>query len=218
MKLKSTQGQSTYSVSISLIGKTTDFLSNYLLSMPLQFVIMTYFSSSVAYINGIQVAYYMPKYQAVSSPQDVAFKDVASDDLDKTKHSKPLRNNDNAIVTFRDTPENNSLSEQSTSNINITDESVCIDDQQCLVNSQDVGNEARCPRFCGRGLTRECIRFSAILCLGIILCLYAVGVVWNTQTVGGLLCPAAIAIVMTFAYSFLRYKSFSPNARFMAYL
>ncbi|CAH1802004.1 unnamed protein product [Owenia fusiformis] len=58
MKRRSTSGQSTYSVSLSMIGKTTDFLSNYLLVMPLQNIIMIYFSSSLAYINGIQVALY----------------------------------------------------------------------------------------------------------------------------------------------------------------
>ncbi|KAK3584364.1 hypothetical protein CHS0354_010149 [Potamilus streckersoni] len=55
MKLQSTKGQSTVSVLIAMIGKTTDFLSNNILIVPLQFVVMIYFSSSVAYVNGIQV-------------------------------------------------------------------------------------------------------------------------------------------------------------------
>jgi len=40
---------------LDLMGKTTDFLSNYLLGLPPQYVIMTYFSSTLAYINGVQV-------------------------------------------------------------------------------------------------------------------------------------------------------------------
>ena len=55
MRLRSTNGQSTPSVVLDLMGKTTDFLSNYLLRLPSQYVIMTYFSSTLAYINGVQV-------------------------------------------------------------------------------------------------------------------------------------------------------------------
>ena len=55
MHLRKTSGQSTPSVVIGVIGKTTDFLSNYLLRLPPQYVIMTYFSSTLAYINGVQV-------------------------------------------------------------------------------------------------------------------------------------------------------------------
>ena len=55
MRLRSTNGQSTPSVVLDLMGKTTDFLSNYLLGLPPQYVIMTYFSSTSAYINGVQV-------------------------------------------------------------------------------------------------------------------------------------------------------------------
>ncbi|WAR19760.1 hypothetical protein MAR_001598, partial [Mya arenaria] len=58
MKLQSTSGQATSSVVIAMVGKTTDFLSTNGLVMPLQYVIMCYFSTSVAYVNGIQVAYY----------------------------------------------------------------------------------------------------------------------------------------------------------------
>ena len=58
MKLRSTKGQSTASVAIAMVGKTADFMSNNGLVLPLQYVIMSYFSSSVAYINGIQVAWY----------------------------------------------------------------------------------------------------------------------------------------------------------------
>lgn len=58
MRLQSTSGQSTGSVIIAMIGKTTDFISTNGLVMPLQYVIMVYFSSSVAYVNGLQVAWY----------------------------------------------------------------------------------------------------------------------------------------------------------------
>lgn len=58
MRIRSTSGQSRGSVFIAMVGKTTDFLGNYILVLPQQYVIMTYFSSSVAYTNGLQVLWY----------------------------------------------------------------------------------------------------------------------------------------------------------------
>ena len=55
MRLRTTDGQATPSVLLGLMGKTADFLSNYILVLPPQYVVMTYFSSSLVYINGIQV-------------------------------------------------------------------------------------------------------------------------------------------------------------------
>lgn len=55
MKLQSTSGQSTVSVIITVFGKTMDFLVTYGLNMPLEYVVMCYFSSSTAFINGFQV-------------------------------------------------------------------------------------------------------------------------------------------------------------------
>lgn len=54
-QLRSTRGQSTLSVVITICGKTTDFLSTYALDMPLKYVIMAYFSSSMGLTNGCQV-------------------------------------------------------------------------------------------------------------------------------------------------------------------
>lgn len=56
MRLRTTSGQATLSVVLMLMGKTTDFLATYLLKVPPQYVVMTYFSSALAYINGIQVS------------------------------------------------------------------------------------------------------------------------------------------------------------------
>ena len=56
MRLRTTSGQATPSVVLGLMGETADFLSNYLLLLPSQYVVMTYFSSTLAYINGIQVS------------------------------------------------------------------------------------------------------------------------------------------------------------------
>ena len=56
MRLRTTSGQATPSVVLGLMGKTADFLSNYLLLLPSEYVVMTYFSSTLAYINGIQAS------------------------------------------------------------------------------------------------------------------------------------------------------------------
>jgi uncharacterized protein with PQ loop repeat len=54
----STRGQSPETISISFLGKTTDFIAMVSLDIPLQYRIMTYFSTSSAYINIIQYLYY----------------------------------------------------------------------------------------------------------------------------------------------------------------
>ncbi|KAI6185171.1 hypothetical protein M3Y99_01953400 [Aphelenchoides fujianensis] len=58
MRRQSTHGLSNPSIAIASIGKTTDFVQNYVLIMPLQYVVMAFFSSSVAQIGTIQVLWY----------------------------------------------------------------------------------------------------------------------------------------------------------------
>ncbi|KAF9426972.1 hypothetical protein BGZ76_002523 [Entomortierella beljakovae] len=58
MKRRSVAGQSYISLGLSLAGKTTDVLMQYTLLMPLQYVYMTYFSSTLAYVNIIQLIVY----------------------------------------------------------------------------------------------------------------------------------------------------------------
>ncbi|PFX15997.1 hypothetical protein AWC38_SpisGene19759 [Stylophora pistillata] len=76
MRLRTTDGQSPVSVELTLVGKTTDFLATYLLLLPLQNVVMIYFSSTTAFINGIQVIWYLklqPKtYSNHRSPDEDA--------------------------------------------------------------------------------------------------------------------------------------------------
>lgn len=58
MKNRSVISQSTISLLLTFIGKTTDFISQYSLVMPKQYVYMTYFSSTLAYINIFQLILY----------------------------------------------------------------------------------------------------------------------------------------------------------------
>jgi hypothetical protein len=61
MKNKSIMSQSKISLILTFIGKTTDFISQYSLIMPQQYVYMTYFSSTLAYINIFQLILYHVK-------------------------------------------------------------------------------------------------------------------------------------------------------------
>jgi len=58
MQRGTTDGQSTISLILVLVGKTSDFASSYSLKMPSQYVVMTYYSSTAAWINIIQLCFY----------------------------------------------------------------------------------------------------------------------------------------------------------------
>jgi hypothetical protein len=57
-QIRSTEGQATCSLLFTFMGKTTDFLSAYLLSMPTQFRVLAYFSSTQAFLNIVQWLWY----------------------------------------------------------------------------------------------------------------------------------------------------------------
>ncbi|KAF8944618.1 hypothetical protein BGZ47_003988 [Haplosporangium gracile] len=58
MRRRSVSGQSYISLVLSFIGKTTDVIMQFTLLMPTQYVFMTYFSSTFAYFNFIQLIIY----------------------------------------------------------------------------------------------------------------------------------------------------------------
>lgn len=58
MKRKSVIAQSYISLGLTFIGKSLDFFTQFSLIMPQQYVYMTYFSSSFAYINVLQWIHY----------------------------------------------------------------------------------------------------------------------------------------------------------------
>ncbi|KAG0337882.1 hypothetical protein BG004_007452 [Podila humilis] len=55
MKRRSVQGQSYISMGLALVGKTTDVIMQFSLLMPTQYIYMTYFSSTLAYFNIMQL-------------------------------------------------------------------------------------------------------------------------------------------------------------------
>lgn len=86
-KLRSTMGQSTRSVIIAFIGKMTDFLSTYGLLMPIQYVVMIYFSSSVNYVNVIQVVWFhgrKPNFSRDEPPGTVQYNEFRDDEVDES--------------------------------------------------------------------------------------------------------------------------------------
>ncbi|XP_060076425.1 uncharacterized protein LOC132556050 [Ylistrum balloti] len=102
LKLRSTSGQSTRSAVIATIGKMTDFLATYGLVIPLQYVVMTYFSSSVAYINGIQIAWY---YRRGHSGGTSELPKATVEDNDFTEgniQSYDVASEDNAVMSPED--------------------------------------------------------------------------------------------------------------------
>ncbi|KAK3841537.1 MAG: hypothetical protein J3R72DRAFT_421983 [Linnemannia gamsii] len=58
MRRRSVSGQSYISLGLSFVGKTTDMIMQFTLLMPTQYIYMTYFSSTLAYFNVIQLVVY----------------------------------------------------------------------------------------------------------------------------------------------------------------
>jgi hypothetical protein len=58
MRRQSVSGQSYISLGLSFVGKTTDMIMQYTLLMPKQYLYMTYFSSTLAYFNILQLVVY----------------------------------------------------------------------------------------------------------------------------------------------------------------
>lgn len=58
MRRRSVSGQSYISLGLSFVGKTTDVIMQFTLLMPTQYVFMTYFSSTLAYFNFMQLVIY----------------------------------------------------------------------------------------------------------------------------------------------------------------
>ena len=73
MRRRSTYGLANMMVTITAIGKTTDFMQNYILIMPIQYVIMAYFSSTVAQIQTLQVRPFRWEIQNIVTMQILRF-------------------------------------------------------------------------------------------------------------------------------------------------
>ncbi|KAF9091106.1 hypothetical protein BGX29_011131 [Mortierella sp. GBA35] len=67
MRRRSVEGQSYISLGLAFVGKTTDVIMQFTLLMPMQYIYMTYFSSTLAYANFMQLVIYTQE-RRVASP------------------------------------------------------------------------------------------------------------------------------------------------------
>eukprot|EP01094_Clydonella_sp_ATCC50884_P021703 TRINITY_DN4834_c1_g1_i12.p1 TRINITY_DN4834_c1_g1~~TRINITY_DN4834_c1_g1_i12.p1 ORF type:complete len:278 (-),score=55.16 TRINITY_DN4834_c1_g1_i12:1191-2024(-) len=71
-RLRSTYGQSSAALLITMIGKCSDAISGFVLVVPVQTYLLTFFSSSTAFINGLQFV----AYRFGSPPPDSSLDDA----------------------------------------------------------------------------------------------------------------------------------------------
>jgi uncharacterized protein with PQ loop repeat len=76
MRRRSTYGLSNSSIALTAIAKSTDFMQYYLLIMPIEYVIMGFFSSTAYQIGTLQVIYYWNKLP-VGEESDIKEEDTS---------------------------------------------------------------------------------------------------------------------------------------------
>lgn len=167
MYLQSTSGQSTGSVAIAMVGKTTDFIATNSLVMPLQYVIMVYFSSSVAYINGMQVAWYYGNDDSLQGDGH-----DASQDATKIKHEDNMAFN-HSVESYEARHDIHHQWNEISSKSNAVLDSA--NTQQCFV-------------FAVRWLCIVVISFLLIGCV--------VGFTWNIESYFGVFAPVSIMCII----------------------
>ncbi|XP_077867617.1 cystinosin-like [Saccoglossus kowalevskii] len=173
MQRQSTSGQSTLSVCISLVGKTTDFLSSYLLTRPLQFVIMAYFSSSMAYINGMQVVWYWRNRHTTNELPSPVY------------GGKNSRDDERGYADFTTDDETENVPSE-----------LEIPEDYSVDNNPPVTPSLKIERvLCAIPLRILFAIFISVTLLG-----YSVGLIWNTQSFIALIAPIGIVAVMLASY------------------
>ncbi|XP_077997998.1 uncharacterized protein LOC144451100 isoform X2 [Glandiceps talaboti] len=179
MQRQSTSGQATKSVYLTLVGKTTDFLSNYLLVVPIQYVIMIYFSSTMGYFNGIQLFWYWKKRDQVSTT--------------------PLTSGANTGERVQDVPD---MSKGEYMYFTNDDEAVPIPDVTTQLDDEDnssSNNEAVPISRIHQLAALLCslpVRFSLIITLAAIMVGFIVALIWNTTGYIAILAPTGIGVVL----------------------
>lgn len=185
MRLRSTDGQSTYSVVLTLVGKTTDFLATYLLLLPPQYVVMTYFSSTMAFINGIQVIWYpklQPKKSAVMRTTYGSDRSPDEDALEANSCEQvPLMADEQSSVEEVD---RGSVEEMA---------SVCT-----FVR----------PNFAFRARLRDIpsSRQVIVVFLMLVLVVFSVCICVNTKGALGIFAPVSVAVVLFGAFLYRNYR------------
>ena len=176
MRLQSTSGQATGSVVIAMVGKTTDFLANNILVMPIQYVIMCYFSSSVAYVNGFQVAWY---YGNEAPPKE--------SDQTRTKESS------------KQTKESNVDGNEMTSSYSINN------NFPSAVSSSQTKLTTNIPDGLKNAKTIFVVRLLSMAIISCLLMMCVIGFTLNVESFLGLLGPTTIGLVLIMAHVYFTY-------------
>ncbi|XP_045164238.1 uncharacterized protein LOC123528537 [Mercenaria mercenaria] len=195
MRLESTSGQSTGSVLIAMIGKTTDFISNNSLVMPLQYVIMVYFSSSVAYINGLQVAWYYGNDDFRQGEGHDQFWNP--ENSGHGEHNYNFHQSVESVEGGHNKWNNSSIKTGSTSE---------TANKQSSYSALEQPNKQTAVVFT--------IRWLCILTLSVLLTGCVAGFAWNIDSYYGLFAPVSIACVIGAAklyFSFCTTSKYTPQ-------
>ncbi|CAC5406134.1 unnamed protein product [Mytilus coruscus] len=176
MKLQTTSGQATGSVVIAMLGKTTDFFANNILVMPIQYVIMCYFSSSVAYVNGFQVAWYYGNEDHPKIPDQTG--------SNASNNQTMERNVSGSELTSSYSINNDFPSALSASQTKLT------------TNTPDGLNSAKII-FVVRWLSMAIISCLLLMCV--------IGFTLNVESFLGLLGPTTIGLVLLMAHVYFTY-------------
>ena len=178
MRLESTSGQSTGSVFIAMIGKTTDFISNNSLVLPVQYVIMVYFSSSVAYINGLQVAWYYGNGDDFRKNEGQGRYQQQLHDIGRENISvETIEGGYNSCNESSKSDENFSSRERLSSKQPMKTQSIFVFVTRC----------------------------TCLIILSVLLLICVAGFTWNIGSYYGLFAPVAIALVLGSAKLYFKY-------------
>ncbi|XP_066018893.1 uncharacterized protein [Pocillopora verrucosa] len=187
MRRRTTDGQSTLSVVITLVGKTTDFLANYLLLLPAQYIVMTYFSCTMAFINGIQVIWYPKLQQKTSVVMPTTY----------GRHRSP--DEDAFTVEANDCEQVPPMADEGSSVEEVNRESVEEMTSVCTL----VG-----PNFEFRARLRDIPFYQRgfIFLLMLALVVFSVCICVNTESALGIFAPISVAVVLFGAFLYRNYR------------
>nr|XP_058942085.1 uncharacterized protein LOC131770396 [Pocillopora verrucosa] len=187
MRRRTTDGQSTISVVITLVGKTTDFLANYLLLLPAQYVVMTYFSCTMAFINGIQVIWYPKLQQKTSVVMPTTY----------GRHRSP--DEDAFTVEANDCEQVPPMADEGSSVEEVNRESVEEMTSVCTFVGPNF-------EFCARLRDIPFYQRGFIFLLMLALVVFSVCICVNTESALGIFAPISVAVVLFGAFLYRNYR------------
>ena len=193
-----------------MVGKTTDFIATNVLVLPLQYVIMIYFSSGVAYVNGMQVAWYYDNDRYKTRKRK-----VATDPNVDTCTSLPfIKKKSCSENQDKNLDEDLKMYDQDLNKKSEDSRGLCQEDQEDQKENDDSVNivvkedmsveDEKLPR---RYYMCKCIRFTILVVMGMISVVFGVGLIWNTGSWFGLCGPVTIITVLGVSHVYYTTKT-----------